>query len=66
MVRSKAETFEPVTMGHIRLGVDTERIDVIMGDTDRTPAGLTGGSRAIAVAGAALHRGAPSSTRGRV
>src|ERR1700720_167563 len=38
-----------------QLGVDTDRIDVIMGDTDRTPAGLTGGSRAIAVAGAALH-----------
>jgi carbon-monoxide dehydrogenase large subunit len=31
-----------------QLGVDPDRIDVIMGDTDRTPAGLTGGSRAIA------------------
>ncbi len=38
-----------------QLGVDVERIDVIMGDTDRTPAGLTGGSRAIAVAGTALY-----------
>jgi len=38
-----------------RLGVDTERIEVIMGDTDRTPAGLTGGSRALAVAGTALY-----------
>ena len=38
-----------------QLGVDADRIDVIMGDTDRTPAGLTGGSRAIAVGGAALH-----------
>ena len=38
-----------------QLGVDADRIDVIMGDTDRTPAGLTGGSRALAVAGAALH-----------
>jgi carbon-monoxide dehydrogenase large subunit len=38
-----------------QLGVDADRIDVIMGDTDRTPSGLTGGSRAIAVGGAALH-----------
>ncbi len=38
-----------------QLGVDADRIDVIMGDTDRTPAGLTGGSRALAVAGAALY-----------
>jgi carbon-monoxide dehydrogenase large subunit len=37
-----------------QLGVDADRIDVIMGDTDRTPAGLTGGSRALPVAGAAL------------
>ena len=33
-----------------RLGVDPDRIEVIMGDTDRTPAGLTGGSRALPVA----------------
>jgi carbon-monoxide dehydrogenase large subunit len=38
-----------------QLGIDPDRIDVIMGDTDRTPAGLTGGSRAIAVAGVALY-----------
>jgi len=38
-----------------QLGIDADRIEVIMGDTDRTPAGLTGGSRAIAVAGSALH-----------
>jgi aerobic carbon-monoxide dehydrogenase large subunit len=38
-----------------QLGIDADRIEVIMGDTDRTPAGLTGGSRAIAVGGAALH-----------
>ncbi len=38
-----------------QLGVDPDRIDVIMGDTDRTPAGLTGGSRALPVAGAALY-----------
>src|SRR5262249_45949587 len=38
-----------------QLGVDADLIDVIMGDTDRTPSGLTGGSRAPAVAGAALH-----------
>jgi carbon-monoxide dehydrogenase large subunit len=38
-----------------QLGVDADRIDVIMGDTDRTPAGLTGGSRALAVGGTALY-----------
>jgi carbon-monoxide dehydrogenase large subunit len=38
-----------------QLGVDPDRIDVIMGDTDRTPSGLSGGSRALAVAGAALY-----------
>ncbi len=38
-----------------QLGIDADRIDVIMGDTDRTPSGLTGGSRAMAVAGAALY-----------
>ena len=38
-----------------QLGLDADRIDVIMGDTDRTPSGLTGGSRALAVAGSALY-----------
>jgi carbon-monoxide dehydrogenase large subunit len=38
-----------------QLGIDADRIEVIMGDTDRTPSGLTGGSRAVAVGGAALH-----------
>ena len=38
-----------------QLGIDADRIEVVMGDTDRTPAGLTGGSRAIAVGGAALY-----------
>ena len=38
-----------------QLGIDGDCIDVIMGDTDRTPAGLTGGSRALAVGGTALH-----------
>ena len=38
-----------------QLGIDADRIDVIMGDTDRTPAGLTGGSRALAVGGTALY-----------
>jgi aerobic carbon-monoxide dehydrogenase large subunit len=38
-----------------QLGIDGDRIDVIMGDTDRTPSGLTGGSRSIAVGGAALY-----------
>jgi carbon-monoxide dehydrogenase large subunit len=37
-----------------RLGIDADRIDVIMGDTDRTPSGLTGGSRGVPVAGSAL------------
>src|SRR5262249_59367411 len=38
-----------------QLGVDPDRVDVVMGDTDRTPSGLSGGSRALAVAGAALY-----------
>jgi carbon-monoxide dehydrogenase large subunit len=38
-----------------QLGIDADRIDVIMGDTDRTPPGLTGGSRALAVGGTALY-----------
>ena len=38
-----------------QLGLDADRIDVVMGDTDRTPAGLTGGSRALAVGGTALY-----------
>jgi aerobic carbon-monoxide dehydrogenase large subunit len=38
-----------------RLGIDPDRIEVIMGDTDRSPRGLTGGSRALPVAGSALH-----------
>ena len=38
-----------------QLGVDPDRVDVIMGDTDRTPSGLSGGSRALAVAGVALY-----------
>ncbi|MGO8919949.1 MAG: xanthine dehydrogenase family protein molybdopterin-binding subunit [Stellaceae bacterium] len=38
-----------------RLSVDPDRVEVIMGDTDRTPAGLTGGSRALPVGGSALY-----------
>ena len=38
-----------------RLGIDADRIDVVMGDTDRSPRGLTGGSRALPVGGSALH-----------
>ena len=38
-----------------QLGVDPDRLDVVMGDTDRTPVGLTGGSRALPVAGSALY-----------
>jgi aerobic carbon-monoxide dehydrogenase large subunit len=37
-----------------QLGVDADRIDVVMGDTDRTPSGVTGGSRGVPVAGSAL------------
>ena len=43
-----------------QLGIDADRIDVIMGDTDRTPSGLTGGSRALAVAGSALYEASRS------
>src|SRR5436189_939894 len=39
-----------------QLGVDPDRVDVIMGDTDRTPSGLSGGSRALAVGGKGLTR----------
>jgi aerobic carbon-monoxide dehydrogenase large subunit len=38
-----------------RLGIDADRIHVVMGDTDRTPSGLTGGSRALPVGGSALY-----------
>jgi aerobic carbon-monoxide dehydrogenase large subunit len=38
-----------------RLGIDADRIDVIYGDSDRSPRGLTGGSRALPVGGSALH-----------
>ena len=38
-----------------RLGIDADRIDVIYGDTDRSPRGLTGGSRSLPVGGSALH-----------
>ena len=38
-----------------QLFIDADRIDIVMGDTDRTPSGLTGGSRALAVAGSALY-----------
>jgi carbon-monoxide dehydrogenase large subunit len=41
-----------------RLGIHPDKIDVIMGDTDRSPRGLTGGSRALPVAGSALHEAA--------
>jgi carbon-monoxide dehydrogenase large subunit len=38
-----------------RLGIDADRIDVVYGDSDRSPRGLTGGSRALPVGGSALH-----------
>ena len=38
-----------------RLGIDADQIDVIYGDSDRSPRGLTGGSRSLPVGGSALH-----------
>ena len=38
-----------------RLGIDADQIDVVYGDSDRSPRGLTGGSRALPVGGSALH-----------
>ncbi|SKA16307.1 carbon-monoxide dehydrogenase large subunit [Enhydrobacter aerosaccus] len=37
-----------------RLGVDGDRIRIVQGDSDFTPEGMTGGSRSIPVAGAAV------------
>ncbi|MFO1349935.1 MAG: xanthine dehydrogenase family protein molybdopterin-binding subunit [Gammaproteobacteria bacterium] len=37
-----------------RLGVPPERIKIVQGDTDRTPAGISGGSRSLPVGGAAI------------
>src|ERR1043165_10234412 len=42
-----------------RLGVDADRIDVVYGDSDRSPRGLTGGSRALPGGGPAPHQGSP-------
>jgi carbon-monoxide dehydrogenase large subunit len=38
-----------------RLGIDADRITVVYGDSDRSPRGLTGGSRSLPVGGSALH-----------
>src|SRR3954466_1749448 len=38
-----------------RLGIDGDKIDVVYGDSDRSPRGLTGGSRSLPVGGSALH-----------
>src|SRR5262249_58851483 len=38
-----------------QLGVGPDRVDVIMGDTDRTPSGLSGGSRSRAAARSRPH-----------
>ncbi len=37
-----------------KLGIDAEKIRIVQGDTDVTPNGMTGGSRAIPVGGAAV------------
>ncbi len=36
------------------LGIMPDRVTLVTGDTDRTPSGLTGGSRSLAVGGAAI------------
>ena len=36
------------------LGIIPDRVTLVIGDTDRTPLGLTGGSRSLAVGGAAI------------
>jgi carbon-monoxide dehydrogenase large subunit len=36
-----------------RLGIDAERINIVQGDSDVTPEGMTGGSRMVSVAGVA-------------
>jgi len=38
-----------------RLGIDADKINVVYGDSDRSPRGLTGGSRSLPVGGSALH-----------
>jgi len=37
-----------------RLGIDAERIEIVQGDSDKVPVGMTGGSRAAPVGGAAM------------
>jgi len=41
-----------------KLGIDAAKINVVQGDTDRTPAGFTGGSRSVPVGGMAVVRAA--------
>lgn len=41
-----------------KLGIDAERIRVIQGDTDMVPAGMTGGSRFLAIGGVAAQAAA--------
>ncbi len=36
------------------LGIDADRIEIVQGDSDRVPSGMTGGSRALPVGGAAM------------
>ncbi|UUX49196.1 xanthine dehydrogenase family protein molybdopterin-binding subunit [Nisaea acidiphila] len=47
------ETAYAQVLGDV-LGIDGERIKIVQGDTDRTPPGLTGGSRALPVGGVAV------------
>ncbi|MEO9901823.1 xanthine dehydrogenase family protein molybdopterin-binding subunit [Nisaea sp.] len=47
------ETAYAQVLGDV-LGIDGEDIRIIQGDTDRTPPGLTGGSRALPVGGVAV------------
>src|SRR5260370_31026440 len=41
-----------------RLGIDAERINIVQGDSDVTPEGMTGGSRMVSVAAVATQRAA--------
>ena len=39
-----------------RLGVDTDNITVVQGDSDKVPPGMTGGSRSVTVGGVAISK----------
>ncbi len=39
-----------------RLGIDTDKMIMVQGDSDVVPAGMTGGSRSVTVGGVAVSR----------